>query len=208
MASKLDQFYSDLARTGMARPTRFEVQITPPFNNKTKTSALNSQDVLRHMTLTCESAELPSQSLATTEYKINGLPVIPLPYSFSYTNQLTLTFKLSEDYRERNMFLVWQDFVYRVGTGFSYYDEYIGTIILRPLNTANEVMQEFIFRNCFPITVQDLQYNWASVNENLKQVVTFSFFSMEAQSSSVRNGFSTPKFSGFPLGFDSGKRLI
>lgn len=203
MISKLDQFYANLAKSGMARPSRFEVFITPPSNNKSRVSAINSPEILRHMTLSCESVELPSQTLATTEYKINGLPVIPLPYSFSYTNQITLTFKLSEDYRERNMFLAWQDLVYRPGAGFSYYNDYIGTIIVRPMNIANEVMQEFIFRNCFPITIQDLQYNWGSVNENLKQVITFSFFSMEAQTSSIRTGNFKQPFSGFPGRIDN-----
>jgi len=211
MASKLDQFYSNVFQTGIARANRFEVFITPPTG--AGYSSLNSSALLRHMSFVCESVEIPSQTLATAESKINGLPVIPVPYSFSYSNQINLTFKLSEDYRERNMLLLWQDLVYKPGRGFSYYNEYVGTIVVRPMNTSEKINQEFIFRNCFPTAVQELRYDWGSMNENLKQGVTFSFYSMETQTTTVRSTNSanpnnnispsntsnlTNLFSGFP----------
>ena len=194
--SKIDQFLANAFETGIARANRFEVFITPPSGKGF--SSLNSSDLLRHLSLTCESVDIPGQTIATAELKINGLTVIPIPYSFSYTNQLTLTFKLSEDYRERNAMLAWQDLVFGNGRGFSYYNEYVGTIIVRPLDLKNNPIQEFIFRNCFPITVQDLSYNWGSVNENLKQSVTFSFYTMETETSSNRTSAVKPIYSGFP----------
>lgn len=195
MENKLDQFYSSAWTSGIARANRFEVFITPP--SAKGFSEVNNSNLLRHMTIVCEAINIPSQTIATTESRINGLPVIPLPYSFSYTNQLELSFKLSEDYRERNFFLAWQDLVYKPGLGFSYYNEYVGTIVMRPMNTANVVKQEFVFRNCFPVTVQDLQYGWGSNNENLKQGVTMSFFSQEVRNivtnidSSLTNPFNS-----------------
>lgn len=200
--TKLDQFLANAWDTGVARANRFEVFITPPSGKGF--SALNSSDLLRHLSLTCESVDIPGQSISTAELKINGLTVIPIPYSFSYTNQLTLTFKLSQDYRERNAMLAWQDLVFGNGRGFSYYNEYVGTIVVRALDTANEAIQEFIFRNCFPITVQDLSYNWASSNENLKQSVTFSFYSMETETSATRSSAVKPIYSGFPRGLPDG----
>jgi hypothetical protein len=182
--SKLDQFLANAWETGIARANRFEVFITPPSGGGF--SGLNAAELLRHLSITCEAVEIPSQTIATAELKINGLTVIPMPYSFSYTNQINLTFKLSEDYRERNALLAWQDLVFGNGRGFGYYNEYVGTITVRALNIANETIQEFIFRNCFPITVQDLSYNWGSSNEYLRQSVTFSFYTMETQTKQIR----------------------
>jgi hypothetical protein len=205
MASKLDQFLANAWETGIARANRFEVFITPPSSKGF--SSLNSNELLRHLSLTCEAVEIPGQSITTAELKINGLTVIPVPYSFSYTNQINLTFKLSEDYRERNAMLAWQDLVFGNGRGFGYYNEYVGTITVRPLNTANEAIQEFIFRNCYPITIQDLGYNWASSNEALKQTVTFSFYTMETQTGSIRSSGTKPLYSGIPTGLPDGLRL-
>ena len=209
MPNLLDQFYSNVYQTGLVRPNRFEVQITPPTRGGY--SSLNSSALLRHMTFVCEAVEIPSQNISTVESKINGLPVIPVPNFFSYTNTLNLTFKLSQDYRERNMLLLWQDLVYKPGRGFSYYNDYIGSIIVKPMDVQNKTYQEFIFRNCFPVTVQDLQYSWASNNEYMKQNVTFSFFSVEVQTTTVRSSTSgepqnniqqlnnpSSLFSGFP----------
>lgn len=188
MANLLNQFYSDVYQSGLAKPNRYEVYVTPP--SASGFGSLNSLELLRHMSFVCESIDVPSQTVATAESKINGLPVIPVANGFSYNNQITMTFKLSEDYRERNMLLLWQDLVYRPGIGFSYYNEYVGSIVVRPMNSANQVIQEFIFRNCFPVAIQDLHFNWASNNENLKQGVTFAFFSVETQINGVRSSNS------------------
>jgi len=212
MPSKLDQFYSNVFSTGIVRPNRFEVFITPPSlgtPERPPSAALSSPTLARHLTFVCESVDIPSQNVGTVDYKVNGLIPIPIPNAFSYNNQLNMTFKLSSDYRERNMLIAWQDRIYRNGVGFSYYNEYLGTIIVRPMDTKNQVPQEFIFRNCFPITIQELQYNWGSTNENMKQGVTFSFLTMETQISSVRSSNSSidkpfqQLFSGFPTGIDS-----
>jgi hypothetical protein len=179
MPTKLDQFYSSAWTTGIARPNRFEVIIN--FPSLGGITELNSQTLSRHLSFVCEQVEIPSQTIATAESRINGLPVIPIPYSFSYTNQLNLSFKLSENFIERKMLLLWQSLIYNPGSGFNYYNNYIGTILVRPMNAANVVKQEFLFRNCFPITIQDLQLNWGSNNESLKQGATFSFFSAEVR---------------------------
>lgn len=184
-SNKLNQFYSNVFATGIVRPNRFEVFIFPPIGGGY--SSLNSPSLLRHLSLVCESVEIPAQTISTMESRINGFPVIPLPYHLSYSNQLNLSFKLSEDYRERNMLLLWQDMIYSPGKGFSYYNEYVGSVIVRPMSPSNEVKQEFIFRNCFPVTIQELGFNWGSSNESLKQGVTFSFFSMETRAVSDSN---------------------
>ena len=186
-ATKLDQFYSDVFKTGIARSNRYEVILIPPAGNY---SSLSSSGLLRHMTLVTESIEIPSQTISTAESKINGLPVVPVPNGFSYTNILNMSFRLSADYRERNMLLLWQDMVYKPGKGFSYYNDYVGTIVVKPLDDAERSYQEFIFRNCYPVAIQELQYGWGSNNDYLKQGVTFSFYSAETQTSSTRSSDS------------------
>ena len=200
MSTKLDQFYSSAWTTGIARPNRFEVTIIPPVGRSARgditPTELNSSSLSRHLSFVCEGVEIPSQTIATADVKINGMPTIPIPYSFSYSNQLNLVFKLSENYIERNAMLLWQNMVYSPGRGFKYYNDYVGTILVRPMNTANVAKQEFVFRNCFPITIQDLQLSWSSNNENLKQGVTFSFFSVEVREMGSDGLLSRPSGNG------------
>lgn len=186
MANKIDLFYSDLFRSGLARPNRFEVIITPPVSSD---SLLHSQGLLRHLTISCESVELPSNVISTIDYKVNGLMPQSLPYSFSYGGTLDITFRLSEDYKERNFLLAWQNLIYTPVVGFKYYNEYQGTIVVRPLtyhqSQGEESNQEFVLYNCFPTTVQNLSYDQGMGNSYLKQTASFSFYYIETRKISV-----------------------
>lgn len=174
-ATRLDRFYSNLWKTGISRPERFDVLILPPSK-----MAGSSQTIVKHLPFVCETVEIPSQTVATAEFKINGLPDVPIPYKFSFGNSINLSFKLSQDLRERNFLLTWQSKIY-TPLGFSYYNDYVGTIIVKPVAMDNTTQHEFIFRNCFPVAIQELGYNWGDANNNLKQGVTFSFFSAEVR---------------------------
>jgi hypothetical protein len=190
ISDKFNNFLSNTYAANIARANRFEVEITPPAKLGI------DYTLLRHLTFVTESVQIPSQTVATTESKVNGLPVIPMPYQFSYGNQLNMTFNLSQDYRERNLLLLWQNLVYKplggLRQGFGYYNDYVGTIIVKALDYSNEVVQHFIFRNCFPSAVLDMSYNWGN-SEKMNQEVTFTFFSMETSVSTPTSGIDNMK---------------
>jgi hypothetical protein len=198
---KFQQFLTNLFASSNARGNRYEVQIIPP---PSLYSVIPNMDyLLRLLTFTTETVEIPSQTVGTSESKINGLPVIPVASQFSFGNNLNITLNLSEDYRERNFLLLWQDLVYSgpgrsSNQGFNYYDDYIGQILVKPLkyysgkNSESEQLDSnpamsVIFRNCFPVAIQELSFNWGASNDKLTQGVTFSFFSAETQINDPRS---------------------
>ena len=188
---KFQQFLTNIYAHGNARANRYLVEIVPPA--KLYGSIPNPDYFLRLLSFTTETVEIPSLTVATAESKINGLPVIPIPNQYSYSNILNMSMNLSEDYRERNFLLLWQDLVYSgsgrsVNQGFGYYDDYVGQILVKPLKyysgrsspqelDANPAMT-IRFRNCFPSAIQELSYNWGT-SDKLTQGVTFSFHSVE-----------------------------
>lgn len=205
-SDKFQQFLANIYAHGNARANKFLVEITPPPKLGVPLESL------RQLSFTTETVNIPSQTIATSELKINGLPIIPIPSQFSFGNSLDITFNLSEDYRERNIFTLWQNLVYSVGgKGFNYYNDYVGQIVVKPLKyysgkgepgNDDTPALSFIFRNCFPTALQELSYNWGTADK-LAQGVTFSFFSMETQ---VRTGANYDLQSIFPdlFGSDGG----
>lgn len=189
MASdKFQQFLTSIYGYGNARSNRYLVEITPPPKLRIP------GDIIRQLSFTTESVEIPSQTVSTAEAKINGLPIMPMPNQFSFGNTINISFNLSEDYRERSFLTLWQNLVYSVSQkGFNYYNDYIGQIIVKPLkyyNTSktngkngsdsNEAMT-LKFKNCFPVAIQELGFNWGP-GDKLVQGATFSFFTLEIES--------------------------
>lgn len=204
ISNKFNQFLSNTYAAGIARANRFEVEITFP-------PALQLSSLARHMSFVAQAVTIPAQTLATTEVKLNGLIAIPMPYSFSYGNQLNMTFALSADYRERNAMLIWQNLIYSISgdkQGFGYYDEYAnGTIIVKALNYANDTVQRFIFRNCYPSAILETSYGWDN-SDRLNQEVTFTFFSVEtAISSGAENSPLGDVIPKMPIKFDGSQTV-
>lgn len=172
---KIDQHLSNLYQSGIARLNRFEVEIFPPA-----IPGLYTQPIIQSLKLACQSANIASQTIATFESQINGNPVFQLPYQFSFGNTLDLTFKLSTDFRERNIFLIWQNLIYSPGQGFSYYNEYLGTIVLYSLDLNLKQRQKVTFRNAFPVTIQDINFDWGA-DGYATQGISFSFYAAETE---------------------------
>ena len=99
MAFGIDQFASEIGKSGVAKTSDFVVEITAP------TKAFSS--VAQSMMLRIEQVSIPSRTLTTFQQNYYG-PPRDIPYRF-VTSPITLTILLSEDMREREFFMQWQD---------------------------------------------------------------------------------------------------
>lgn len=96
-------FVSNLHKTGIARPAYFMVMITPP----TSLMSDNTATIPRTLMLRIESASLPTRNILTHDQRYYG-PIRRIPYGY-LSQDLTITVILSEDMREREFFMRWQD---------------------------------------------------------------------------------------------------
>lgn len=104
MPFHLRNFTSEINKSGIARPSYFMMMITLP-----KQLLAEFPGIGRAMQFRVESASLPTRIVHTHEQRYYG-PMRRLPYG--YTSQdLVFTVIMSEDYREREVFMRWQDLV-------------------------------------------------------------------------------------------------
>ena len=95
----VNQFSAEIAKTGVARTSNFLVEIGAPGN------LLN--EVSRSMPLRIEQVSIPSRTLTTFAQNYYG-PPREIPYRYT-SSPVSLTILLSEDMREREFFMQWQD---------------------------------------------------------------------------------------------------
>ena len=92
MTFSVQNIVASLNKTGIAKTSHFEVQIT----------GLGDSDLERDMMFRCDTAELPGRTVTSAEYKIYG-HIRKIPYG-SLVGDITLEYLLSEDMREKDYF--------------------------------------------------------------------------------------------------------
>ena len=157
MPFNINDFQANL-KDGFAFTDHFECEVHSPYG------------LDRDMHFKVISTNLPGKSAQTTDYKFHG-PLRKVPYSY-INNELTLTVLCSPDYRERDYFLEWLDLAVgdtRVNDKWfagaykkvSYYNEYIGRILIKNYDKMGRKVRETTFEECFPLNVNEIQLSWA-----------------------------------------------
>lgn len=103
MPFKLTDFTAEMNKGGFAKPSYFLMAINLP-------TALKIPDAIgaaRSMQFRVESASLPTRIVLTHDQRYYG-PQRRIPYGYA-AQDLAFTVILSEDMREREMFMRWQD---------------------------------------------------------------------------------------------------
>jgi len=171
MRFPIDAFLQSF-NTELARPSRFTVEFNiPPILEKSsdKKNLLSPSQLL----LRCESAQLPSRTLMTTEQKIYGITE-KYPYENSY-NDAEFVFLVSGDMREKKFFDSWINAVSpKLSYNMNYKSNYATSVIVRQYDLQNNITYEVELRKAFPITVNQLDLDWSSDGYH-KLAVVFAY---------------------------------
>ena len=185
--------FLDSFNTELARPSRFEVFFNIPTalsnnglpsifgggeinirtSNQSSSSAgikaLNSND----LALRCESAQLPSRTLMTTEQKIYGITE-KYPYENSY-NDAEFVFLVSGDMREKKFFDKWINLVSpKLSYNMNYKSDYATSVVVKQYDLQGRPQYEVELRKAFPISVNQLDLDWSSDGYH-KLAVVFAY---------------------------------
>ena len=95
------------------RPTRFYFEIPRlPFvvdGGAVSTGIVSSiSDFEAEIFFSTETAFFPGRNIASEPYKTSG-PVDEIPYESTYSGDLTITMRISQDFKERRAFEAWMD---------------------------------------------------------------------------------------------------
>lgn len=169
-------FIATLNEGNFAKTALFDVIVTPPRTMSTDMGELYD------LTYRCEATDLPGRNVLTYDSIIYGLPT-KIAYGSS-VNDVTLSFILSEDYREKIFFETWIDKItgnYRTGEvsqnmfEIGYYKEYIGGLLIRNYSETGEVVKETELVEAYPINIGNVSLNWQNGAEIAKLPVTFAY---------------------------------
>lgn len=175
MSSKTLQAFRASLTNDVARPNRFEVIIPVP------TKLLRYTDMVKRLTLRCESSEIPSVSIATNPREIYGTGE-KLAYMKNYSD-LNLSFICSGDMKERKFFDAWTNLIVpNSSKNPEYQDNYTTTITVNHYRVDGKLEYSFDITKAFPTYVGQQQLNWGTQNQYMILPVTFSYYEVEPSS--------------------------
>jgi len=174
----LREFKSDVMARGLARPTRFEVEIPIPASLANR---FNGQ--LRLINLYCDSATLPPSIIGVRPQRIYG-PVYQRPFGIEYGGEgITLSFLLDQQMDLKAFFDAWiQKVVDPLSYNVYYRSDYaVDNLKIMQLNEQNQIVYTVSLQDVFPRSLVPVELNYGNQNQISKLLVNFAYRSWTAK---------------------------
>ena len=179
---------------GMARPNRFYVIINPPQKlvttpggppsqlSKNTNNDLNSAAMRENMSMMCNKITLPSRDINTSPHKTYG-PKREMPYAYSFSGEIELTFYGDKFLRQRMFWENWQKTIFDGEThDMRYYDDYVGSIDIFQLGQFDakadddaRVTYAVRLYEVYPQIISPIEYTYGNNNAIVEVPVTLNF---------------------------------
>ena len=179
---------------GMARPNRFYVIINPPQKlvttpggppsqlSKNTNNDLNSAAMRENMQMMCNKITMPSRDINTSPHKTYG-PKREMPYAYSYSGEIELTFYGDKFLRQRMFWENWQKTIFDGEThDMRYYDDYVGSIDIFQLGQFDakadddaRVTYAVRLYEVYPQIISPIEYTYGANNAIVEVPVTLNF---------------------------------
>ena len=168
----LRNFKSEVARRGLARPTRFEVFIPIPLALRT---VFTSQDT-SIISLFCEAAVLPPQIIGIKQQRIIG-PAYQRPVGVEFGGEgLPMTFLLDREMDVKGFFDSWLNKIVHPSQFYiNYPDQYTTSIEINQLDEQNNYTYQIFLEDAFPRSINIVDLNHANQNQVSKLNVNFAY---------------------------------
>ena len=157
------QYHSD---DGFAKTNRWEIIITPPTGYRGSNqagsrfapimSANTGEGVTQKVGIMCETFSFPDRNLVSSpDTNVFG-PEREIVEGYTF-GDITSTFRLSSDWKEKQFFDTWQRLAYNP-TDFTigYYYDYVGEIMLYQLDEKDKRRYGVKLLECYPKSVGQL----------------------------------------------------
>ena len=178
---------------GLARPNRFYVIINPPqklittpghdFDIVPNTSNdLNSGTMRENMQMMCNKITMPSRDINTAPHKTYG-PKREMPYAYSFSGEIEMTFFGDKFLRQRMFWENWQKTIFNNEThDMKYYDNYVGSIDIFQLGQFDakadddaRVTYAVRLYEVYPQVISPIEYTYGANNTIVEVPVTLNF---------------------------------
>jgi len=193
--STINRFIAEINQgEGMARPTRYMVVIQPPqkimdmqdyMNDSQSPSSgsndLESANIKRNVGMMCNSVTMPSRDVNTAASQQYG-PQRRMPYAYSFSGELAMSFYGDKFLRQRMFFENWQKKIFNIQThDMNFYDDYVGTMDIMQLgsfsseNDRDRVTYAVRLYEVYPQTIGSYDMSYGQTNEVVNVPITLNF---------------------------------
>lgn len=153
--STLNQFVSEVKKTGLAKQSKFGCIINMP--NCLSNSSFN----YNLMSLFCDTAQIPGLSLQTATTRTYG-EIREMPYDRLYEN-IPLSFYLDRNMRIKNFFDEWMTCIVDPNTRHqNYYDNYTTSVVIVQYDQNEKARYLVYLYEVYPKTISPLNLDYSS----------------------------------------------
>ena len=176
---------------GFARTNRFIVRINPPartdlfvddYDMTPGNNDLESLTTLENVDMMCNKVTLPNRDINTQPHIMYG-PKREMPYAYSFSSSVEMTFYGDKFLRQRLFFENWQKKIMDLGThNINYYDDYVGSMDIMQLGQFDaksdddaRVTYGVRLFEVYPQTVGSMDLTYGADNEIAQVPITLNF---------------------------------
>ena len=182
MSFSVETFRSKLeSGGGPAYGDRYHVSFKAPDGVILEANAYlateNTEKITNRLSWLCDTINIPSRSLTTTEFRTYGLPV-KRPYGSVYTES-QMEFLCTRNMGEKKFFDAWLNYIFNNNSyDIAYYKNYTTDIDIyhldRSMTNFNESTYHIKLEEAYPTLVGEISMNHTAT-EVLKIPITFTY---------------------------------
>ena len=167
---KIDNFITEINRSGISKSNRFEVQILPP------TSLQGFTNESRLVSLYCDITNLPGMSISTKALKFYG-PTYQRPVSSEFNGEaINMTFYLDRDMNVKAFFDAWMFKTVNPNSfNVGYAKDYVSQIKITQLDETNTEKYSVYLEDAFPRAMSLVDLSSGNINQANKLNMTFAY---------------------------------
>ena len=223
-AGTIQRFLSQVNQgEGFARTNRYIVRINPPPTVKLinvsagppnqpqqQISAeyggrneLESNAMLENVDMMCNKVTMPNRDVNTQTNRTYG-PARRMPYAYSFSGELELSFYGDKFLRQRMFFENWQKKIFDIDShNMRFYDDYVGSMDIMQLGQFDSKQDDdarvtYAVRlyEVYPQTIGSYEMTYASADEQVIVPITLNFRTWSNLTIDQINGATTGKARG------------
>jgi hypothetical protein len=172
---------------GFARPNRYKIEFQMPPGIPDWGGYMNEESQLGRITalgltlnqkgainISCHTCSMPSRTMMAYPHTQHSAP-FNVPYSQQY-EPVTFGFYAHNTLRARQFFDIWQTAVVNINdNSVNFYEEYTNDIMISQIDRNGEPTYQVKLYGCYPISIGDVQYSYATNNQVQNITVTMAF---------------------------------
>jgi hypothetical protein len=185
----IDNFRTEINRSGIAKSNRFELQILPPA------SLQSFSNESRLVNLYCDITNLPGMSIATKGLKLYG-PAYQRPVSSEFNGEaINMTFYLDQKMNVKAFFDAWMFKTVNPNSfNVNYADQYISQIKITQLDERDREKYSVYLEDAFPRAMSIVDLSASAVNQAGRLNMTFAYRRWFSEHPSYNGQFAKTNF--------------